>query len=326
MLVSRACPLCRNDPTQRSDTDDGDENEDSPESAADVQRVHALNLQRKERNKAIGAALEDHSNPETMRSIKMISTQSDAFHTFDKETAVLEHKMDLQQEKCRKEIAAYGKQAIVQYNTEQSDLLTRLSTAKKKYMYTVAQLQNAQQRIAKSAGYGFHLRVLDYMTALKLAQTLPNYPARTKSVTSWQKRYKESRKQLRAVMTEDRKLRKRTNLVVKKQMKIIWDKFKASDELKKMSARITIIRKKQYHTRRTMWKERDRLAARYGWVPQPSLVEYELQWMRDFDKKYHALLFPTISTPRFGQLLRTFLIPPAVDRRIGASAHWRIGE
>ena len=137
MLVSRSCPLCRNDPTQENDTDDGEGAGLNPPPSLAHQREVAGFRNKAERDRATRAALDDAAtNPETMRTIKALSKHAEDFYKLDKESISLEHKLYIFRVECNTEMVEYRKQSNRRYKSEHQDLLARKAKALKKYKYT----------------------------------------------------------------------------------------------------------------------------------------------------------------------------------------------
>ena len=292
MLVSRRCPLCRNDPSRQDGRDDDTEEYNDEEGGPPALRRHMRGRSPEEqheidifhyyaaRDRAISLAL-DTADPETMRQAHVINKHSIEFHKLDKESASLEHKVQKYHAECRKEMVQCRTRSQEQYKTDHCELLARKDKAEKSYRYTTVQTHDACKRITQSGGYGYTLGVLDYATSLKLAKLMPRGNAQTKMIATWKERHKQSYKELRIVRSEDSKVRKQINRTVTQELKVIGDRFKHLEDVKSLSERIIAIRKKQCIIRRKMYAARDSIAMRHGWVQQPDIVvDHLLRWRR----------------------------------------------
>ena len=263
MLVSRCCPLCRNDPT-RPDTE---EYTRSPEEQREVDLFHYEAA----RDRAVRTALETPDSC-TMDQAKLINKHSIEFYKLDKEAVSLQYEMQKYQVDCHKEMMQYRKRSLEQYRTDHRDLLERKAEAVKRYKYTTDQMQNAYCRVAYSAGYGTRLDVLDYSTSLKLASMMPRGDAQTKMIDAWKERRGQSVKDIRIIKAEDIKVRKQINLTVSQELKVIGDKFKQLEDVKSLCKRIAAIRRKQCLIRKKLYAVRDSIAISQGWVRQPDIT------------------------------------------------------
>ena len=265
MLVSRCCPLCRNDPTRPAPEEY--EYTRSPEEQREADLFHYEVT----RDRAVRMALETPDSY-TMDQAKLINKHSIEFYKLDKEAVSLGYEMQKHQADCRKEMMQYRKRSLEQYKTDHCDLLERKTEAVKRYKYTTDQMQNAYYRVAYSAGYGIRLDVLDYSTSLKLASMMPRGDAQTKMIDAWKERRQQSIKEIRIIKAEDIKVRKQINLTVSQELKVIGDKFKQLEDVKSLCKRIAAIRRKQCLIRKKLYAVRDSIAISQGWVRQPDIT------------------------------------------------------
>ena len=296
MLVSRCCPLCRNDPSRQDGRDDteagvGLSHEDQRE--AEIFHYEAAS------DRAVRRAL-DTADSETMDQARDINKHSIELHKLNKESMSLQHNMQTFQADCRKQMLQCRTQSREQYKTDHSELLARKNEAAKSYKYTTDQMHDAYYRIAYSGGYATHVRVLDYCTSLKIARMMHRGDAQRKIIHAWIERRKQSLKELRTVNAEDSNVRKQINSTVSQKLKLIGNKFKQLEDVKSLSKRIIAIRKKQCLLRRKIYAIRDGIAMRQGWVPHPDIVVDQVLQLRRRDARFSNTRF---YVPRYEALL-----------------------
>ena len=79
--------------------------------------------------------------------------------------------------------------------------------------------------------------------------------------------------------------------------------FKQKEDVKRLSVQITALRKQQCIIRRMMRRDRDHLAARYGWVAHPDFVMDEVRRRCRRLEDGFIRNSRTFRVPQFGQLL-----------------------